>query len=252
MSDRPATQAHTLSSEAWRRWEMDSFQSPASASASGAPSREDAKQIASRLKALEQQARQRARDQGYAEGHAEGLSAGTATGKEAGYRAGYDQGQTEGYEKGHAQGYAEGQEKARQEAEAITSLASTLAQALDTLEHDLGQGIIALAIGIAEQVVRDTVAARPEALLPLVREIVQLHGDSDAALIIHVHPDDHKLLQTHLSSDGSIKRWRLVPDAQIEQGGCRAHTALGAIDATLATRWRRAVSALGQSPALPS
>lgn len=247
MSERPATQAHTLSRDAWRRWEMDSFQPPEPPPSLAAPDPADAPQVALRLQALEQQARQRGREAGYAEGHAEGLAAGKAAGAEEGRQSGHAQGRTEGYEAG----YAEGQARAREEADALRTLASTFAGTLSRIEEDLGQGLVGLAIGIAEQVIRDTIAVRPESLLPVVREIVQLHGDSDAALVIHAHPDDHALLQRYLADDASVKRWRLIPDTHVERGGCTAHTALGSIDATLPTRWRRAVAALGHPATLP-
>lgn len=247
MSERTtAHQASNLPQDSWRRWQMDSFQTTSPTIESSPPPVEP-EETATRLRKLEDRAQQRGHEAGYAAGQAEGLAAGTTTGTEAGHQAGYATGHAEGLKAGYAQGLA----KAQEEAAALQTLATTFAATLSRIEEDLGQGVIALSIGIAEQIVRDTVAAHPESLLPLVREIVQLHGDNDAVLIIHVHPDNHDLLRKHLTDDASVKRWRLIPDEAIEPGGCSAHTALGAVDATLATRWRRAVTALGHPAVLP-
>ena len=236
------TQAMPLAQERWRRWEMDTFQAEESIW-EPPPEPEPTRDLldTAHLQELEKQAQLQGHETGYALGYAEGLDTGTAAGTEEGYKAGYQQGVADGY----TAGYSHGQSTAQTEADTLRTLASDFAHHLSTIEQDIGQGLIGLAIGLAEHVLHDTIARHPESLLAVVKDITQQHSDNDMVLMIHAHPDDHALLQTYLSSDSCVKHWRLVPDPQIDRGGCIVNTSLGTIDATLPTRWRRAVTALG-------
>ena len=54
-----------------------------------------------------------------------------------------------------------------------------------------------------------------------------------------------KLVRQYLDKEPGVGLWRLLPDPEITPGGCIAETALGDIDATLETRWKRVTAALG-------
>lgn len=237
MSDRPAS--GTRLRDTWQRWEMANFDPPAPVVAPP-PEPEPlptAAQIRAELNRAAQLARESGRAQGFAEGHAQGLVEGRAQGHETGL--------AEGREKGFHEGLAEGRALAQKQAQQLQALADDCARSLGGLEQEIGQALISLATSIAEQVLRSTLESHPEKILDIVGEIVQMHGDSDAVLTLRVHPDDHALVHDHLEQDGALKRWRLLADDTLQAGGCRAETALGAIDATLQTRWRRALGTLG-------
>ena len=73
----------------------------------------------------------------------------------------------------------------------------------------------------------------------------------EASLKLRVHPQDAAMLEQALAGDSDTPRYRLIPDERITRGGCMAETALGSIDATLETRWKRAIAALGQEAPAP-
>lgn len=236
MSERKAT----LYREAqdWQRWEMSSFDAPVPASKPAAePPAPDPAILRKEI--------QRLREAAQASGHAEGYAAGHEQGLREGRETGMASGREEGYNTGMAAGLASGQEQARHESEQLRAMAQACAQSIASLEADMGQALISLSIRIAEQVLRSTLDAHPEKILDLLRDVLQVESGDDAILTLRIHPADLELARRYVQEEAGTRRCRLVPDPAIERGGCIAETALGSIDATLQTRWKRVTSALG-------
>jgi len=223
----------------WKRWEMKAFETPEPLRPAAAPPPDPAKQRAE-LQRLRDAAQQTGRAEGYAAGHAEGRSVGEQEGRAAGHQ--------QGYEAGFEAGHAEGRELARQEAARLQELAQASAASLLEMEEEMGQALIALSIQIAERVLRSTLDSQPEKILDVVRDIIRLEADKEAALTLRVHPADEELLRQYLASEPTVTHWRLRADETIARGGCIAETVLGSIDATLQTRWERVTAALGAKP----
>jgi len=252
---------------AWQRWEMtrfDAFDAIAAQDSQGSqhavPSAALAQanlqthlQVEAELEHRQRQAQEQGYARGYAEGHAEGFQQGVREGqaeglrqgREEGLAAGFEAGLQDGQKQGQEQGQKEGQQQGQQHAQALQRLAQAAAHALHGLEREVGQALVHLAVSIAERVLHSTLDAHPEKLLDLVREIVCLHGEDDALLTLRVHPSDVERLQQALQQEGGAPRWRLLADATVQAGGCQAQTALGSVDATLQTRWRKVVGMLG-------
>ncbi len=113
------------------------------------------------------------------------------------------------------------------------------------LESAAADAVLDLALEIARQVLRREIEIQRDAVLPVVREAVTAIIDEHTHPRVHLHPDDLWLIQADLDTDGLYQGCRFVPDASIARGGCRVETAQAEVDATLATRWRRALGALG-------
>jgi len=225
----------------WRRWRMADFDDP--------PPPEAAPVEAEPAEPLPDpaQVREQARAQGHAEGRAEGIRQGRKEGLEAGRKQGHAEGLEAGRKAGYEAGLAEGREQARQEALRLDELAGNCAASIAALEEDVGQGLIALALDIAHQVVRTTLAQQPEALIAAAREVLHADAAGAGALRLWVHPDDLELVRLHLADELAEGRWRVMADPALARGGCRAETAYGVIDSTLQTRWRRVAASLGRS-----
>lgn len=223
---------------------MASFDAPALAESAhkAAEPAPDPEQLRKEIQRLHDAALAGGRAEGYAQGHAQGLKAGT----DEGYKAGHQQ----GHEAGFAAGLASGREQAQQEAAQIQALAQECATSLASIEAEMGQALIALAVRIAEQVLHSTLDAQPEKILDVVRDIAQGDIGRDALLTLRVNPADQELIQSYLETDPDAGNWRLKPDASITRGGCIAETALGSIDATLQTRWQRVSASLGHKTTL--
>lgn len=246
---------------AWQRWEMDSLDTLKTRHnrriEDNDPKRKS-ELLRMRATALAE-AREQGLNNGFQAGHEQGLNQGLAQGLEQGRTEGHEQGLTaghaqglaEGRAEGHAAGYAEGAEAARIETERLDALANSVAQSLRTLEQDVGQSLISLAVRIAEQVLRTTLNTQPEHLLDLVSEIINTNPVEDTSLRLRLNPDDLNLVQQFLKLDPDTPRYRLLADERITRGGCIAETGLGSIDATIETRWKRVLATLGHTPDTP-
>ncbi|MER1966537.1 flagellar assembly protein FliH [Castellaniella sp. GW247-6E4] len=240
---------------AWQRWEMDSLETlkPRAAKASEADGA-TGDWLRQRAEALAQ-ARERGLSKGYEagfeqgrrEGHAEGL----ARGLEEGRREGLETGERDGRALGLRTGHDEGAEAAREQARRLLSLTESCARSLDTLEGEVGQALVSLSVRIAEQVLRASLRDHPNRILDLVGEVLQARSAQDAAVQLRLHPEDVSLLRGYFDQDPQATPPRLIADERITRGGCILETAQGAIDATLETRWRRVIAALGQPPGEP-
>lgn len=153
------------------------------------------------------------------------------------------------FERGRQQGFHEGQQEAQrqkvQHARQLERVLNELRGRFAELESGAADAVLDLAIEIARQVVRREIEIQRDAVLPVVREAVGAIIEQQTHPRVHLHPDDLWLIQADLDTDGLYQGCRFVPDASIARGGCRVETASSEVDATLATRWRRALGALG-------
>jgi flagellar assembly protein FliH len=153
------------------------------------------------------------------------------------------------FERGRQQGFHEGQQEAQrqkaQHARQLERVLDELRGRFAELESNAADAVLDLAIEIARQVVRREIEIQRDAVLPVVREAVSAIIDEQTHPRVHLHPDDLWLIQADLDTDGLYQGCRFVPDASIARGGCRVETAQSEVDATLATRWRRVLGALG-------
>jgi len=234
---------------AWQRWEMDSLETLKPRAAARTPQAEGDKAdwLRQRAEALAQ-AREQGHSSGYDAGFEQGRREGLAQGLEEGRRAGLEAGEREGRALGERAGHEEGAEAAREQTRRLQALADACAQSLDTLEAEVGRSLIALAVRIAEQVVRTSLRDQPNQILDLVGEILQNGPAPDVGVQLRLHPDDLGLVREFLEQDAEPAGPRLVADERITRGGCILETAQGTIDATLETRWRRVIAALGHTP----
>jgi flagellar assembly protein FliH len=99
---------------------------------------------------------------------------------------------------------------------------------------------------IARQMLQQALKVKPGLLLSVVNEAVSSlpHFSQHAHLILH--PSDAELVRGKMGEQLDHTGWKIFEDAQMERGGCRVETAHSQIDASLATRWKRVVSSIGQ------
>jgi flagellar assembly protein FliH len=154
---------------------------------------------------------------------------------------------TEAHESGYEAGYETGIAEARIEATHINTLLNNLQQSLQCIDQEVADQLLAVSIEIASQVLRQSLRIKPELLLPVVREAVAALSPHHGHPALFVHPDDAALIRKHLGEQLSHNNWRIIEDGQLEAGGCRAEIGASEVDATLETRWRRVIEAIGVS-----
>lgn len=162
-----------------------------------------------------------------------------------GFTKGYDDGlaagRVEGFAAGEAAGMAEGQQAAHQ----LLSLAASLDRTLTDLNQEIADEVLALALEIAHQVLRQAVATKPDVVLPVVREALGQLPHQHAA--IYLHPADAELVRKHAGDQLSHAGHRIHEDPKLRRGDVMIESNGAQVDATLATRWRRIVESLGST-----
>ena len=238
MSDAPYAGLEVRGRQrSWRRWQMEAFDQPDPEPLDETEAPTEAERAAELAARHEQACRE-----GYEAGHKEGREDGLKEGRAAGHAEGTEAGRQEGYQAGLAEGRAE----AARQAERLSALSGACADSLARLEAEMGQALLTLALDVARQVVRDTLSVAPERVLGAVREVLHFDVKDAAPLRLWVNAADHEIVAANLADDLRGAGWKLLVDDTILPGGCRAETALGTIDATLQTRWRRVAASLGK------
>lgn len=158
-----------------------------------------------------------------------------------------DEGFAQGRAEGERTGFKEGQAKAQKEAQRLAQAATTLEQGLAAIDGQIADEVLALAIDLAREVVRQEIAARPETLLAVVREALGQLPHLHAA--IYLHPEDASLLRSYLGDQLSHAGHRIHEDAKLARGDCILEAGGTRIDACVATRWRRVLANLGLAAA---
>ena len=172
-------------------------------------------------------------DRAWADGHASGLAQGLADATLQGNQKLDD----------FVQG--QGAETARSLAELLTAMQIRLTQ----VEQDMAQQVLALACGLAKQIVRRELAVDTAALNPVIREALGMLVMDGRAAVIKLHPLDLVVLQAPLQEALASPTLAWLPDASVERGGCRVESGGTVIDGTLSKRWERAVANLGLASA---
>jgi len=158
-------------------------------------------------------------------------------------RAAHDEGFREGTAAGHAAGYAAGEAAVQAEARRLAAAAARLDTALDTLEAQIAEDVLALTVELARGVIRQEIAARPEILLAVVRQALAQLPHQHAA--IYLHPDDASLLRSFQGDQLAHAGHRIHEDARLQRGDCVLEAGGSQVDGSLATRWRRVLENLG-------
>jgi flagellar assembly protein FliH len=149
-------------------------------------------------------------------------------------------------QEGFSQGYQAGQAQATTEAARIRAVAAQFVQSCETLEQDLAEHLLDLALDIARHMLRSDVKARREALLPVVREAIACLPDQVQRPQLQLNPADVELIRARIGDELQMTGFTIVEDHRVEPGGCRISAPNCEVDATLPARWRRVLAALGR------
>jgi len=150
----------------------------------------------------------------------------------------------------------EGMEEGRREAAALLegervalkALIASMNEVMQDFEQSLANDVLSMSLELAKLIIRQSLRVKPEAVVAVVREAVESPpGVSDQTVLL-VHPADAVLIRMAAENDRALGElpWKIVEDEHIERGGCRLETPTTEVDATLETRWRRVLAALGR------
>jgi len=120
---------------------------------------------------------------------------------------------------------------------------------LDGYSRDTPE-LLALAVELAREVIREEITARPETLLTVVREALLQLPHQHAA--IYLHPDDASLLRSYMGDQLAHAGHRIHEDFKLARGDCVLEAGGSQIDATVGMRWQRVLESLGVASAWQS
>lgn len=213
---------------ACQRWEMNVLESvPEAATGCGERSAgEGAQQAAVVLPTVEQIERihQQARQEGYDAGCEAGYQVGLDAGRDAGLRA--------------------RKEEAAAEVARLQEVFECFQRELAGADQEIAGDVLALALSLAREMVREALRVKPELMLAVVRECIRHDSLLSQPAQLFLHADDAVLVKEHLKQE--LNECAVRVDNTLERGGCRVRVGSSQLDATLATRWQRIAQALGR------
>lgn len=157
---------------------------------------------------------------------------------------------------GYQVGLEEGKKLAHQEAslafktqtDRLSEITDHFAAALTDLDQEIAEDILEFAVEVARQVVTSSLRVQPESLLPIIREAMASLPVHHGSVLVYINPHDMEMVKTHFGEQIHHAGWRVIEDKDIQAGGCRVHAGSSEVDATVGTRWRRSLEAIGAKP----
>ena len=154
---------------------------------------------------------------------------------------------------GYQDGYRDGlvaldsfkQSFAAQMASQLGPLLHSFGTQIEALEQQMAQAVAQAAVMLARRVVRAEIETQPEHVAEAAAQAVNAVLQSARHIRVLVHPQDHALVAAGAAEALEARGARLLPQPDIERGGCLVESDLGQIDARIATRWRQAAAVLG-------
>lgn len=162
--------------------------------------------------------------------------------KEEGYTTGYHEGQTTGY----AEGRAAAEVEVKAEVSRVQALVSHLEQDLCTVDQQMADQLLELALALAKKIVTQALKLKPELIVPIVQDAIRHLPNAMQHPRLYLHPEDAKLVSMHLSEQIAQESWSIREDEQLTRGGCRIEANGCEINGDLNVRWQKILSALGQ------
>jgi flagellar assembly protein FliH len=152
-----------------------------------------------------------------------------------------------GYEAGVSAGRAELQKQNEALAAQVVRLdgiLNQLARPLPTLEGEVEQQLVLLALAVGKQLARRELKTDPGQIAALIREAVGRLPAAAREVRVHLHPEDAAAVAQRLASAGQERAWSVVEDPTLTRGGCLVRSENSQIDARLESRVNAMVSSM--------
>ena len=161
-----------------------------------------------------------------------------------------------GYQDGYRDGTAALDSFKQSFASQATAQVGALLEGFDrqfaALDVRVAQAVAAVAVQLAQQVLRAELQARPELVARVTSEAVNSVMFSARHIAVQVHPLDLPLVAEGAEEALKARGARLLPNPAIERGGVIVESDVGTVDARIATRWAQAVAAMGADQPWPA
>lgn len=164
----------------------------------------------------------------------------------------HEEARASGYEAGFSEGRMAGErtmeEAAKLNAQQFGALIGNLEGALAEFDQSVADQLLALAIEIAGQITRGSITAKPDILLPVIREAIAALPLHHAHLTLRLNPVDAEHIRSRLGEQFAQTGTQIINDSEISLGGCLLQAGTSEVDATIETRWKRVLETIGTEP----
>lgn len=176
-----------------------------------------------------------------------------AEAREAGYQQGLEEGRAKGEQEGVEKTASDWQlkmdtyqaEEGRQIAERLQNILQIAQREVQGLQQKMAPDVLQLACDIARQVVRQELRSNPQALMPVVREAMDMLSAESKPVAARLNPEDWEQLKDALKAEFPQPKIEWLADPSVLPGDCKLESAGAQVDGSLEKRWQRAVAALG-------
>lgn len=164
--------------------------------------------------------------------------------KQEGFAAGYKEAYERGLKDGQETAYAETMEQVQVEIQSLQQIAVAFSEQLHTASQQMGYELMHLALDIAQAMLKAKLDTDPSAILPIVEDAIAQLANVQQPAQIMLNPEDVAMVKNQLGETLSADGWRIVPDTQIERGGCKLETQHNLVDASYSTRWKKLLDSM--------
>jgi flagellar assembly protein FliH len=154
-------------------------------------------------------------------------------------------------DRGYAAGVSAGRAELQKQNDALAAqvarldgILNQLARPLPTLEGEVEQQLVLLALAVGKQLARRELKADPGQIAGLIREAVGRLPAAARDVRVHLHPEDAAAIAERLASAGQERAWSVVEDPTLTRGGCLVRSENSQIDARLESRVNAMVSSM--------
>ena len=156
--------------------------------------------------------------------------------KEA-YAAGLKQGQQKGYQEGIKQG----QQQIQQQLQSLQAVMAQLQDVLQAQDTETEQGLVGLAISVAQVILRRELSIDSSHIQAVVHEAIAAIQAQQQPLDIYLNPEDCRLMQ----EQGQVApNWQLHEDASLTRGGCRLRNQFSLVEYTTESQFQQTIQQL--------
>lgn len=150
----------------------------------------------------------------------------------------------EAYQAGMKQGVAAGEAEIKKRAVRFDQLLNALAHPFDELDETVEKQLVELSMSVVRQLFRREIRTEPGHVIGVVHEAVQLLPVASRNIIVHLHPEDAKLVLESLPATDGERAWDVIEDPLITRGGCKVNSENSHIDAQAETRLRAVINTI--------
>jgi len=154
-------------------------------------------------------------------------------------------------DRGYAAGVSAGRAELQKQNDALAAqvmrldgILNQLARPLPTLEGEVEQQLVLLALAVGKQLARRELRADPGQIAALIREAVGRLPAAAREVRVHLQPEDAAAIAERLASAGQERAWSVVEDPTLTRGGCLVRSENSQIDARLESRVNAMVSSM--------